>query len=271
MPACWQSQAWNWKKVRATQNVQVGPLFQQNADVYDAQEPLRGAGSPAGRVAAGGERCGPRFLLQKVIQLKDSAARVQVKDAYRRLCLQHHPDMCSEHLRPAAEQYFKDVTGAYARLTKRGGFLAATNSARLAASMSISLTSALFTGRADGSAAHWPEGGAARWPAGAAGAAARKAAAPRYSNGVVAAVIAAPLVLLGFWLQAKRRAVANSEELSLRPHGLLNPTVNPFLREDLRPTTYSRRFWRGSPAASPAAAANSPGGRQGHQPSPAPT
>jgi DnaJ-class molecular chaperone len=43
----------------------------------------------------------------------------QIKEAYRRLCLQHHPDLCEVHRRAAAEAYFKEVTSAYQALTRR--------------------------------------------------------------------------------------------------------------------------------------------------------
>ena len=76
--------------------------------------------------------------------------------------------------------------------------------------------------------------------------AARNAAAGpgKYSNGVVAAVVAAPLFLLGLWMQRKSQSPYLKSGFSTRPDGLLNPPVNEYLREDLRPRTHSRSsFW----------------------------
>ena len=64
------------------------------------------------------------------------------------------------------------------------------------------------------------------------------AAAPRFSNGVVAAVLAVPLMLGGIF---SARAVAAANEDSWRPDGLLHPPVNPFLREDMLPRYHHRR------------------------------
>ena len=76
---------------------------------------------------------------------------------------------------------------------------------------------------------------------------------PKYSNGVVGAVIAAPLVLLGIWLQHKLSQTHSDDPVvHPRPHGLFHPPVNPYLRDDLRPRTYSRfnnRVWSRREAA----------------------
>ena len=82
--------------------------------------------------------------------------------------------------------------------------------------------------------------GSPQWTRAAAAAAAAGGKTHTYSNGVVGAVIAAPLLLLGMWLQHK--SVRGSAWDSTRPHGLLHPPQNPYLREDLKPKTYSR-FW----------------------------
>jgi hypothetical protein len=72
-------------------------------------------------------------------------------------------------------------------------------------------------------------------------------------------VVAAPLVLLGFWLQRKReierRSGSAAPLFASRPHGILQPPVNPWLRDDLQPRTRSR-WWVGGRGASGAA----PGG-----------
>lgn len=43
----------------------------------------------------------------------------QIKDAYRKLCMQHHPDLVPPAQREAAERYFKEVTASYTKLTRR--------------------------------------------------------------------------------------------------------------------------------------------------------
>lgn len=44
---------------------------------------------------------------------------MQIKDAYRRLCMQHHPDLCPPDQKLVAEKYFKEITEAYTRLSRR--------------------------------------------------------------------------------------------------------------------------------------------------------
>jgi hypothetical protein len=55
-------------------------------------------------------------------------------------------------------------------------------------------------------------------------------------------VIAAPLFLLGMWLQHKSKYGDRYSIETTRPHGLLHPPQNPFLRDDMKPRTQSR-FW----------------------------
>jgi curved DNA-binding protein CbpA len=45
----------------------------------------------------------------------------QIKDAYRKLCMQHHPDLYRgpPAQRDAAETYFKEISAAYTKLTRR--------------------------------------------------------------------------------------------------------------------------------------------------------
>ena len=40
---------------------------------------------------------------------------LQVKHAYRKLCLKHHPDLCAPGERAEAERVFKHLTEAYSR------------------------------------------------------------------------------------------------------------------------------------------------------------
>ena len=49
--------------------------------------------------------------------------RMQIKDAYRKLCLQYHPDLCSNNdkkSRAVAEVCFKEISAAYAALSRKG-------------------------------------------------------------------------------------------------------------------------------------------------------
>ena len=47
-------------------------------------------------------------------------AVLQVKSAYRKLCLLHHPDLCPPSQRLEAEQVFKGITEAYSRVIAGG-------------------------------------------------------------------------------------------------------------------------------------------------------
>jgi hypothetical protein len=75
-------------------------------------------------------------------------------------------------------------------------------------------------------------------------------------------VVAAPLVLLGFWLQRKReierRSGSAAPLFASRPHGIMQPPVNPWLRDDLQPRMRSR-WWGGGRGAGGAGGA-APGG-----------
>lgn len=51
----------------------------------------------------------------------DDDNKMQIKDAYRKLCLQYHPDLCiNNNDRAAAEVCFKEISAAYAALTRKG-------------------------------------------------------------------------------------------------------------------------------------------------------
>ncbi|KAH7621752.1 hypothetical protein Ndes2526B_g02567 [Nannochloris sp. 'desiccata'] len=149
----------------------------------------------------------------EVLGLKGGETLAEVKDAYRRLCMQHHPDLCPPDQKLAAEKYFKEITEAYTRLSRQASSAHASTSSQAAH-------------------AHWARGAAA---------AAAHAKPGHYSNGVVGAVIAAPLFLLGMWLQHKSKYGQETGDI-MRPHGILHPPQNPFLREDMKPRTQSR-FW----------------------------
>ncbi|KAA6424299.1 MAG: putative molecular chaperone family [Trebouxia sp. A1-2] len=53
-----------------------------------------------------------------VLGLTRSASTKQVKEAYKRLALRWHPDLCPDHERNQAEAAFKDIAAAYARISK---------------------------------------------------------------------------------------------------------------------------------------------------------
>lgn len=134
--------------------------------------------------------------------------------------MQFHPDLCAPSERTAAAELFKEITAAYTKLTRGGANAHVRN------------------------AAYTPEQAAAQWARSAAAAAggAGGRGPTKYSNGVVGAVIAAPLVLLGMWLQHKSSRGTIDFADTTRPNGILLPPENPFLRDDLRPRTRSR-FW----------------------------
>jgi hypothetical protein len=131
--------------------------------------------------------------------------------------LQHHPDLCAQHQRPAAEKYFKEITAAYTKLAKDYNTRRATSSGPTAST-----------------SYHYSTAGYARTAA---------AHPKRYSNGVVGAVIAAPLAMLGIWLSYKSSyndIGGGIDPTSLqRIHGWWHPPENPFARDDLRPKTHS--------------------------------
>lgn len=54
----------------------------------------------------------------KVLGLDARATRDEVKEAFRRLCLQYHPDKCAAEYRPAAEVKFKEIKSAYEYILK---------------------------------------------------------------------------------------------------------------------------------------------------------
>ena len=50
------------------------------------------------------------------VTISDLSRVAQVKQAYRKLCLLHHPDLCSPDKRAEAEKTFKLITEAYSKL-----------------------------------------------------------------------------------------------------------------------------------------------------------
>lgn len=50
--------------------------------------------------------------------LQPTASKEQVKDAFRKLCLTHHPDKCPADMRAGAEARFREIKGAYDAILK---------------------------------------------------------------------------------------------------------------------------------------------------------
>ncbi|PRW61112.1 molecular chaperone isoform B [Chlorella sorokiniana] len=151
-----------------------------------------------------------------VMGVTRQASQDEIKEQWRRLCKQHHPDLQPAHMRHQAEQYFKEISSAYRTLTARGSSLAAY------ADFTAAQAAAARTGHpyAEGFRTAWSPGGQQM----------------KFSNGVVAAVLFIPLVITGMWM-----AFTFTEDLESgwRPHGLMAPPENPYLREELKPRVYS--------------------------------
>lgn len=49
----------------------------------------------------------------ETLGLSRNASRVEVKEAFRKLCLQYHPDKCPTDARPLAESRFRAIKNAY--------------------------------------------------------------------------------------------------------------------------------------------------------------
>mmetsp|Transcript_18649 Transcript_18649/g.40064 ORF Transcript_18649/g.40064 Transcript_18649/m.40064 type:complete len:216 (-) Transcript_18649:50-697(-) len=50
--------------------------------------------------------------------LTPSASKDQVKEAFRKLCLQYHPDKCADDIKPIAEAKFRQIKNAYDSILK---------------------------------------------------------------------------------------------------------------------------------------------------------
>lgn len=143
---------------------------------------------------------------------------VQVKEAYRRKCLSFHPDLVEPAARAAAEARFKELSSAYQMITRAANTASTTGRTRghgFDANNQAWNSWRQQYGHARGSAGV-PQGG-------------------RFSNGVIAAVIAAPLMLLGYWMQHSSEKAYNrgSTLQQIRPHGLLHPPVSWFSKLEL--------------------------------------
>lgn len=138
-----------------------------------------------------------------VLGVQPGASLKEIKQAYREQCKVHHPDVCSPERRVEAEKVFKEISEAYARLTGR-------------------------TPIADWQTTSGP-GRQYAWA---------KKGPVRFGNSTVAALLAIPLLFGGIFMGQSYGRLA---EASWRSHGLFQPPVNPFLRDDLRAT--QTRHW----------------------------
>ena len=65
-------------------------------------------------------RCYACLLHKGALYFSGSTCAVclmQIKQAYRKQCMQHHPDLCPPEKRAQAEIAFKQISEAYAKLT----------------------------------------------------------------------------------------------------------------------------------------------------------
>lgn len=155
-----------------------------------------------------------------VLGIPRSASREEIKAAYRKLCKQYHPDMYNAAggvqndavRRLQLEKNFKEISAAYAALTKQGGY-------------------------------RYSSATSPQYAAGGGYAQGKRVA--KFSNGALAAVIAVPLAMIGFMLQLKRDEMNRDgidSEMKIRPHGFWVPPYNPYLRDDLKPITRESKW-----------------------------
>jgi len=134
-----------------------------------------------------------------VLGVSRSASKEEVKHAYRKLCLKHHPDLCAPGERAEAERVFKHLTEAYSRA------LAGDNYRSPGATRPRSTY-------------NW-------------------GAPPRRgSNGIVALAFCLPLALAGMHMALQGGRPAGD---GTRPHGVLQPPVNPFIADRWKPRQWS--------------------------------
>lgn len=143
-----------------------------------------------------------------VLGLSRSASSQQVKQAYKKLALRWHPDLCAAKERSEAEAAFKDITAAYTRIIK-------------------------------GSSAPGTRPRYATQPYGTQPGAKRMSGSepsPRFTNMLVAFCLCVPLVLTGVQFG---KTFPKWEEQSWRRHGIMSPPVNPWLKDEHRATEFS--------------------------------
>lgn len=148
-----------------------------------------------------------------VLGLTRSATAQQVKQAYKKLALQWHPDLCPAQERAQAEAAFKNIAAAYARISK---------------GEQIKQSRIRYSSHA----------GTRRMPA---------AETSGFTNVMVAVCLCLPLVLTGVQFG---KTYPKWEEQSWRRHGIMSPPVNPWLKDDQRATEFShvKRWQQGASA-----------------------
>jgi len=134
--------------------------------------------------------------LNAVIRLgHPSAAEFSVKKAYRRLCVQYHPDLAPQGSdKQLAEKKFKEINEAYTTIKREG----------------VHRPYPAYSAYTSSGGHEW-----AKKPRG-------------FSNAAVAALLAIPLILGGVRFALFYRRL---EESTGRRDGIMNPPVNEFIRE----------------------------------------
>lgn len=155
----------------------------------------------------------------QILGVKRGASKEQVRQAYRALAKQYHPDLCTPESRPEAELVFKQIAAAYNHVTQ--------GTHQYPNHHNVHRKSASSPGQ-NGSTRSAPN---------------------QYSNGVLALMLAAPLLLTGVLYG---RSSQNWQEQTWRTRGLLSPPHNPWLKNELRATEFSHRA---SPSSDHSAAA----------------
>lgn len=140
-----------------------------------------------------------------VLGVLPSATKAEVKAAYRKLCLAHHPDLCPPSERVEAEKMFKSITEAYSRAT------------------SGSYHGESYRGQGPPRARTTYNWGQPQ----------------RSSNRFVALAFVLPLALSGVYFGMASRG-GRSVGDGTRPYGLLSPPVNPFLADRYQPKQWDR-------------------------------
>lgn len=138
-----------------------------------------------------------------VLGLSRTATSQQVKQAYKKLALRWHPDLLPVHERQQAEATFKDISAAYTKITQGGRI------------------------RQLGSRYSSQEGARAEPNA---------KASPSFTNALLAFCLCVPLVLTGVQFG---KTYPKWQEQSWRPHGIMSPPVNPWLKTEQRATEFS--------------------------------
>lgn len=144
----------------------------------------------------------------EVLGIARGASADEVKAAYRAACLEHHPDLAPPQQRQQAETRFRAAVEAYHRLQPGSRY------------------------------SSQPSYSARRHAAGRPSRRYEWATAPRVrlSNTMLATAISVPLLLVGVYIASVSE---HTPQDTGRPHGLLQPPVNPYLAERFKPRTHA--------------------------------